>query len=70
MEAAADGGGGDGVFATAVNADDGMMAGASTVAGQARTTTAIAATTTGQGSHRRQCNHVIALPSHCHLRQG
>jgi hypothetical protein len=45
MEVAADGGGSNGIFATAVNANDGMMAAASTTAGQLRTTTTIAAAT-------------------------
>jgi hypothetical protein len=69
MKAGANGGGGNGVFATAVDANDGMMVAASTAAEQLRTTTAIAAATIGQRSHRRQCNCVIAPPSHRHLRQ-
>jgi hypothetical protein len=47
MEAAADGGGRDGNFATAINADDGMMAAALTTTGQLSMTTAIAAATIG-----------------------
>jgi hypothetical protein len=41
MEVAADGGGSYGVFAAAINANDGAMAAASTAAGQLRTMTAI-----------------------------
>jgi hypothetical protein len=68
MEAAVDGGGGDGVFAAAVKADDGMMVAASTAAGQLRTMTAIAAATIGRRSHCRQCHCVIAPPAHRRLR--
>jgi hypothetical protein len=51
MEAAVDGGGGDGVFAAAVDANDGMVAAASTAIGQLRTMTAIAAAIISQRSH-------------------
>jgi hypothetical protein len=47
MEAAVDGGSGDGVFAAAINADDGMVASGSTAAAQLTTTNAIAAATIG-----------------------
>jgi hypothetical protein len=53
MEAMVDGGGGDGIFATAIDADDGMVAVGSTAAAQLTMTTAIAATTIGQRRHRR-----------------
>jgi hypothetical protein len=68
MEAMVDGGGGDGLFATTVNAGDGMVVVASTAAVQLMTTTAIAATTIGQRCHRQQCNCAIVPPSHCRLR--
>ncbi len=48
MEAMVDGSSGDGVFAAAVNANDGMVAVASTAAAQLTTTTTIAAATIGQ----------------------
>jgi hypothetical protein len=69
MEAAANGGDSYGMFATAVDANDGMMVVASTAAGQLRTITTIADTTIGQRSHRRQCHCVIASPSHRRLHQ-
>jgi hypothetical protein len=47
MEATINGGGGNGIFATAINANDWMVAVASTTAAQLTTTTAIAATTIG-----------------------
>jgi hypothetical protein len=47
MKVTVNGGGGDGVFAAAVNADDGMVAVASTAAAQLTTKTAIAAATIG-----------------------
>jgi hypothetical protein len=53
MEAAVDGGGGNGVFSTTINANEGMVAAASTATGQLMMTTAIATTTIGQRSHRR-----------------
>jgi hypothetical protein len=68
MEATVDGGGGDGVFAAAVNADDGMVAVASTVAAQLTTMTAIAADTIGQRCHCCQCHCIIFPPSHRCLR--
>jgi hypothetical protein len=67
MEATVDGGDGDGVFAAAVNADDGMVAVASTAAAQLTTTTAIAAAPIGRRRHHRQCHCVIVPPSHCHF---
>jgi hypothetical protein len=70
MEVTVDGGGGDGVFAAAVNADDGMVVVASTAAAQLTMTTAIAAATIGQRRHCRQCHCVIIPPSHCRLRRG
>ncbi len=51
MEAAVDGGGGNGVFAAAVNADEGMVATAPITAAQLMTTTTIAAATIGQRRH-------------------
>ncbi len=45
MEAVVDGGGGDGVFAASVNANDGMVAAASSAAEQLTTMTTIAAVT-------------------------
>jgi hypothetical protein len=69
MEAVANGGSGNGVFAAAADANEGMMAAASTANGQLRTTTAIAAATIGQRSHHGQCHCVIAPPSHRRLRQ-
>ncbi len=53
MEAAVDGDGGKGFFATTVDTNDGMVAVALTTTGQLRTTTAIAATTIGLRSHCR-----------------
>jgi hypothetical protein len=69
MEATVDGGGGNGIFATAVNANDGMMAVASTATAQLTMTTAIAATTISQRRHCHQCHCVIVPPSHHHLHQ-
>jgi hypothetical protein len=52
MEAAAvNGGCGDGIFAAAVNANDGMVAAASTAAAQLTMTTAIPAATIGRTCH-------------------
>ncbi len=68
MEVAVNGGGSYGIFATAVNANDKMMAAASTAAGQLRTTTAIDDATIGRRSHCRQYHCVIATPSHRRLR--
>jgi hypothetical protein len=51
MEATVDGGGGNGVFAAANDANDGMVAVASTAAAQLTMTTAIAAATIGQRRH-------------------
>jgi hypothetical protein len=45
MEAAVDGGGGDGVFAATIDANDGMVVAASTAAAQLMTMTAIVAAT-------------------------
>jgi hypothetical protein len=47
MEAAVDGGGGDGVFTTAINANDGMVVAASTATAQLMTMTPIATATIG-----------------------
>jgi hypothetical protein len=47
MEVTVDGGGGDGIFAAAVNADDGMVAVVSTATAQLTTMTTIAAATIG-----------------------
>jgi hypothetical protein len=52
MEATVDGGGGDGIFAAAINANDRIVAAASTAAAQLRMTTAIATATIGQRCHR------------------
>jgi hypothetical protein len=64
MEATVDGGGGDGVFATAINADDGMVAVASTAAAQLTMTTAIATATIGRQRHCHQWDCIIVPPSH------
>jgi hypothetical protein len=69
MKAVVNGGGGNGIFATTADANDGMVAAASTTAGQLRTTAAITAATISQRNHCRLCNCVIAPPSHCRLRQ-
>jgi hypothetical protein len=53
MEAMVNGSGGNGVFAAAVNANDGMVAAASTTTAQLTMTTAITATTIGRRSHHR-----------------
>jgi hypothetical protein len=63
-----DGGGGDGIFSATVNANDGMMAVASTTFEQLRMMTTIAATTIGQRSHHHRCHCFIAPPSHRRLR--
>jgi hypothetical protein len=47
METTVNGGGGNDIFATAVNANDGMVAVASTAVAELTTTTAIVATTIG-----------------------
>jgi hypothetical protein len=47
MEAMVDGGGSNGIFAAAINANDGMVAVASTATVQLTMTTAIATTTIG-----------------------
>ncbi len=60
MEAVIDGGGDDGVFAAAIEANDRMVAVVSTAAGQLRMMTAIAAATIGQISHCHQCHCVDA----------
>jgi hypothetical protein len=51
MVARVDGSSGDGVFAAAVNADDGMVVAASTAAAQLTTMTAIATATIGRRRH-------------------
>jgi hypothetical protein len=67
MEAAVDGGSGNGVFAAAVNANEGTVAAAPTAAAQLTTTTTIAAATIGRRRHCQQCHCVIVHPSHRHL---
>jgi hypothetical protein len=62
MEVVVDVGGGNGIFAGAVNADGGMVVAASTTAAQLTMTTAIAAAAI---SH--QCHCIIVSPSHCRL---
>jgi hypothetical protein len=69
MEATVNGGGGNGIFSAAINADDGMVAVASTAAAQLMTMTAITAATIGQRHHCSQCHCVIAPPSHRSLHQ-
>jgi hypothetical protein len=69
MEASTNGGGSNGVFAAAADANDGIMAAALTTTGQLRTTTAIATATIGQRSHCCQCHCIIAPPSQRHLHQ-
>jgi hypothetical protein len=69
MEATVNGGSGDGIFAAALNADDGIVAVASTAATQLTITTAIAATTIGRRGHYCRCHCVIVPPSHCSLHQ-
>jgi hypothetical protein len=59
----------DVVFAAAVNANDGMVAAASTTAAQLTTRTAIDAATMGQRRHPCQCRCNIIPPSHRHLHQ-
>jgi hypothetical protein len=51
MEAAVDGSGGNGVFATLVIANEGMVAAAPTAPAQLTRTTTIAAATIGQRRH-------------------
>ncbi len=51
MEAAVDGGSGDGVSAAAINANEGMVAATRTAIAQLTMTTTIAATTIGQRHH-------------------
>jgi hypothetical protein len=51
MEAAIDGSGGDGVFASAINANEGMVAAAPSAAAQMMMTTTIAAAIIGQRCH-------------------
>jgi hypothetical protein len=69
MEETVDGSSGNGIFATAVNADDGMVAVASIATAQLTMTTAIAATTIGRQRYCCQCHCIIIPPSHHHLRQ-
>jgi hypothetical protein len=69
MEAVADGGSSDGIFAVAVNTNDGMVMAASITAGQLKMTTAIATATIIQRRHCHQCHCVFAPPSHRRLRQ-
>jgi hypothetical protein len=69
MEAAVNGRGGNGVFATATDADDGMVAAALTTAAQLMTRTAIAAATIGQRHRCYRCHCIIVPPSHCCLCQ-
>jgi hypothetical protein len=64
------GSGGDGVFATAVDAIDGMVVAASTAPAQLTTMTAIAAATIGRRGHCSGYNFVIIPPSHCRLHLG
>jgi hypothetical protein len=51
MEAAVAGGGGNGVFAAAINANEGMVVAASTAAAQLGTTITIATATIGRRCH-------------------
>jgi hypothetical protein len=51
MEAAVDGAGGKGVFAAAINANEGIVAVAPTAAAQLTTTTTIATATISQRCH-------------------
>jgi hypothetical protein len=51
IEAAVDGGGGNGIFASTVNANEGMVAAALSAASQLMATTTIAATTIVQRCH-------------------
>jgi hypothetical protein len=51
MEAAVDGGGGNGIFAATINADEGMVVAASTPAAQLTMTPTIAAATISQRRH-------------------
>jgi hypothetical protein len=67
MEAMVDGS--KGVFAAAVNADDGMVVATSTAATPLTTTIAITAATIGQRHHCRGCHFVIDPPSHRRLHQ-
>jgi hypothetical protein len=64
MEVVVNGGNGNGLFATAINANDGIVAAASTAAAQLTTITAIAAATIGQRHHHRECNCFILPSSH------
>jgi hypothetical protein len=59
MEVAVDGGGGNGIYAAAIDANDGMVAAASTATAQLTITTAIATTIIGQRHHCRRCLQVI-----------
>jgi hypothetical protein len=67
MEAAVDGGSGNGVFATTVNANEGMVVAAPTTAAQLTKATTIAAATIGQRCHCQQCHCAIVPPSHHRL---
>jgi hypothetical protein len=69
MEAGVDGGSGNDIFAAAIDANDGMVPGASTAAAQLMTTTANTAATIGRRRHCRQCHCVILHPSLRCLRQ-
>jgi hypothetical protein len=69
MEAMVDGGGGDGVFAAAVNANEEMVVAAPTAAAQLTRTTTIAAATIGQRCHCQQCHCIIVRISHHRLHQ-
>jgi hypothetical protein len=68
MEAAVDAGGGDGIFAAAVNADEEIVAAAPTAAAQLRTTTTIADATIRQRRYCQQCHCIIVRPPHRRLR--
>jgi hypothetical protein len=62
IEARVNGDGDNGMFATAVNANDGMVAVASTATVQLTMTTTIATAIIGQRRHPCQC-HSIIVPS-------
>jgi hypothetical protein len=64
MEAVVDGGGGDGVFAAAIDTNDWMVAAASTDAAKLTKMTAITAAAISQKCHRQGCNCIIVPPSH------
>jgi hypothetical protein len=71
MEAAVDGSGGssNGIFAAAINANDGMVVAASSTAEQLTTTTTITTATISQRCHHCWCYCVITIPSHRRLRR-